>query len=234
MNHAEGIKTMAEQYIDGEIKARKAAAADLLDENLVGRRIETYSIGKALTWAYEAAPWRELLALAEDKGMADALDTVRRRATKKLTEDAESTSTSALTNEAGRLEREGLRLFLSRTTGWADMIREQEAEQAEQAEQAAAEPQAAEAPEETPAPTKTKAPSPAQLAMLKKIETREVLIRELGYGRPAAFSSDGRETLRVVQNCITNGFAECDTSTSLYKGQKVILTAAGRAALAAA
>jgi hypothetical protein len=231
MNHAEGIKTMAEQYIDGEIKARKAAAADLLDENLGGRRIETYSIGKALTWAYEAAPWRELLALAEDKGMADALDTVRRRATKKLTEDAESTSTSALTNEAGRLEREGLRLFLSRTTGWADMIREQEAEQAEQA---AAEPQAAEVPEKTPAPKTATTPSPAQLAMLKKIETGQVLIKELGYGRPAAFGPDGRETLRVLKNCITSGFAKCDTSTSLYHGQKVTLTEAGRAALAAA
>ena len=67
------------------------------------------------TEAGRARPWRLVLRSADQSGLAQALSEVRARARDTLLTNAETVSTSALTNESARLAREGLRHFLAMT-----------------------------------------------------------------------------------------------------------------------
>ncbi|CAL9611417.1 hypothetical protein SUDANB1_05634 [Streptomyces sp. enrichment culture] len=224
--YTEGVTYMARMYVDNETAARKALAEDLTSDHAFSiSRIE-----EVMRAAATAKPWRTVLRLIEerDKTVAQAIAAVRKNAVETLLTYGESRSTSDIRNEEERVNREGLRSFLSRTEGVIENIAEAEAAEQAKAEE---EPAAAEEAPAAPRPTGKK-PSPAQLAALRVIKTGHVVIRELGFGRPAAFGPHGRENLRVIKGVIAAGWAEQDASTSLYSGQKVVLTEAGAAHLA--
>ncbi|WP_431983932.1 hypothetical protein [Streptomyces qinglanensis] len=112
MSIAAAITQHAESVIAAE-RAARTRLADKLNgtETLTGRHF-----GEVMAAAANAAAWKELLTLAERKGsMRKAVELRRRQATRVLIEHRDSQSTSALTNEGERLEREGLRSFLSYT-----------------------------------------------------------------------------------------------------------------------
>lgn len=107
------LKAHATSAIDAESAARLRLAERATN---VDAELSSFIYADAVQAAGQAAPWRELLTLAEQKGtMRDAVATARRRALRSLLEYGESQSTSAITNEIERCKREGLRSFLSYT-----------------------------------------------------------------------------------------------------------------------
>lgn len=208
--------------------AREEAARDALAASLTrGREITGAMFQNVMDAAAAAAPWRDVLRLADRMTVAAALASVRQQATRALLEHGETTSTSALTNEERRTRREGLRGFLWSTEVAMDALENEEPPA----------PAPVPAPEPTPAPapapaaTSGRRPTDAQLRLLQLIHTGTVVVRESGRGGLRAYCPTGNVNIRAVETACRNGWAERDNTTSLYVGQKVTLTPEGRAHL---
>ncbi|MFF5655235.1 hypothetical protein [[Kitasatospora] papulosa] len=226
-NFIQYIRTMATNAIETETDKRARLAAHLTSDKVV----DALSFETVMTAAAEAKPWRTVLRIADTKTMAEAITEVREAATRQLIEHGESQSTSALRNEEDRMVREGLRRFLGRTSNFAEQIAayeqaDQEAA-AEQAEQPTAE---TKAPEQQP----TRKPSPAQARVLAVIATDTVALKRTGSSSHSpirAFGPNGAMNTRVVETCVSHGWAVLDSAATYYQGKPVTLTDAGRAAL---
>ncbi|EMF20383.1 hypothetical protein H114_32609 [Streptomyces gancidicus BKS 13-15] len=219
------VKMTAENFLKAESEARAALA-----ERLITTAVVDASAYETVMEATAAAkPWRDVLRIAENRTIAEAITAVRDRATSELLEYGESRSTSLIRNEEERMHREALRRFLGRTSGLVEQIAEEQAK-AEQAADEQPAPQAEE-PKAAPkaAPKSTPKPSPAQLRMIRQIAKGGVSVKILGHGRRQAFGVDGVGNTRLVETVIRLGFAEFDESTSFSGGRVVQLTDAGRA-----
>ncbi|MCC9686891.1 hypothetical protein [Streptomyces sp. MNU103] len=107
--------------------AREEAARDALAASLTrGQEITGAMFQNVMDAAAAAAPWRDVLRLADRMTVAAALTSVRQQATRALLEHGETTSTSALTNEERRTRREGLRGFLWSTEVAMDALENEE------------------------------------------------------------------------------------------------------------
>ncbi|MDX3672753.1 hypothetical protein [Streptomyces europaeiscabiei] len=81
-----------------------------------GVRLTTFLIRPAMVAEFEAEPWhRVLLIIGKGTEPVTAVRKVREDATDTLLESAPSQSSDALTNEADRMQREGLRRFIRDT-----------------------------------------------------------------------------------------------------------------------
>ncbi|GAB2331736.1 hypothetical protein [Streptomyces variabilis] len=223
-NHvAAHVLRTAHDAIKRETTARAELAAALTSD----REITAPLFQDAITHAAEAAPWRDVLRLTERMTVGAALTAVRDRTTRTLLEDGECVSTSALVNEERRLRREGLRAFLRSTEVAAEALQEQEQEVPAPVA-AVAEPAPTPAAPAPAAPVRR--PTEAQLRLLQLIATGTVIVRENGR-RLSAYCPTGNANFRAVETACRNGWAQRDNTTSLYVGQKVTLTPAGRALL---
>lgn len=221
----EFVKMTAENFLKAENEARAALAERLITTAAV----DASAYETVMEATATAKPWRDLLRIAENRTIAEAVTAVRDRATSELLEYGESRSTSLIRNEEERMHREALRRFLGRTSGWVEQIADEQAKAEQTADEQPA-PQAEEPkPAPKPAPRTAPKPSPAQLRMIRHIAKGGVSIKVLGHGRRQAFGVDGHGNTRLVETVIRLGFAEFDESTSLYNGQAVQLTDAGRA-----
>lgn len=107
------IETRANAAVNAERAARLRLAERAADPEAA---LTGYDHAEALKAAGMAAPWKDLLQLIERTGNAEkAIKAARRSALAALTEEHESLSTSALTNEIERFRREGLRSLLRDT-----------------------------------------------------------------------------------------------------------------------
>ncbi|MEU5834505.1 hypothetical protein ABZ820_12645 [Streptomyces diacarni] len=113
------VKEQANRVIAHERTARLRLAEAATNTDV---ELTSSDYANAMEAAAKAAPWKDLLAVAEKKGMRDALASVRSRATKHLIQYGETQSTSVVTNEIERCKREGLRTFLSNTEGMPDFF----------------------------------------------------------------------------------------------------------------
>lgn len=209
----------AQAAVAREETAREALAASLTR----GQEITGAMFQDVMDAAAAAAPWRDVLRLADRMAVAAALASARKQATRALLEHGEATSTSALTNEERRTRREGLRAFLWGSEVAMDAL--------ENEEPPAPAPEPTPAPAPAPAATSGRRPTDAQLRLLQLIHAGTVVVRENGRGGLRAYCPTGNVNIRAVETACRNGWAERDNSTSLYVGQKVTLTPEGRAHL---
>ncbi|MFF3096782.1 hypothetical protein [Streptomyces cyaneofuscatus] len=118
--HHRTVRTANEAIADEaqarESYMRKIASATAIDAN---------HLGPVLAAAGYAAPWRKVLTLLHTRPLADAVTTIRDHSTRILLERSETQSTSALTNEQARTEREALRRFLDRTDGTVERLQQE-------------------------------------------------------------------------------------------------------------
>lgn len=222
----------ADQAVQREQAARDALTADLAR----GQAITGAMFQNVMDAAAAAAPWRDVLRLADQTTVTAALRKVRGKATRDLLEHGETNSTSALTNEERRTRREGLRAFLWSTEAVMDALENEETVAPAPAPEPTPAPVPAPAAEPTPAPTRTASgprPTKAQRAILELLATETVVIRETSIGKARAYGPRGPVNITSVRAVISNRWAQLDTSTSLYVGQAVTLTTEGRAHLPA-
>jgi hypothetical protein len=118
--HHHTVRTANEALADEaqarESYMRKIASATAIDAN---------QLGPVLAAAGYAAPWRKVLTAVRSRPLADAVAAVRDHALRTLLERSETQSTSALTNEQARTEREALRRFLDHTAGTVDRLQQE-------------------------------------------------------------------------------------------------------------
>ncbi|MGC0418380.1 hypothetical protein [Embleya sp. AB8] len=178
-----------------------------------------------ITTAANAQPWHSLLERAEHCGLREALIIERRKATESLLVSGYGMSTCMITNAGRFAEQEGLRRFLSGT----ELIDITETPA----------PVAEPAPEPAPGPASIPVPpqkvTQAQRRVLQVIAEAGVAIYEGKIGQrrvETRKSGHVRPRMDMVQQAIERGWAVQDRSISLYRGQDVSLTDAGRAILA--
>lgn len=108
----DALTKKAQRYIHADTEAR----AELATAAASGRLLDTFVITPALTAQAVALPWRLLVTLHEaGYDFPTALVNIRAKLTSQLVERGEGSSSSAIVNETGRLEREGIRKFLMDT-----------------------------------------------------------------------------------------------------------------------
>ena len=146
MIYLSAIERTANEAVEDEEDARAKLAKHLTGPH----RIEAQDFEAVLTATAQARPWRRVLKLTETKGIPDALLTVRADTIRELIEHSEPQSTSTLTNEGARIEREALRRFLFNTEAFAERIKEDREKEA-----------AAPAEEPAPAPGSARRPTKA-------------------------------------------------------------------------
>ncbi|UQA95650.1 hypothetical protein [Streptomyces halobius] len=113
------------EHAKSVIAVEGAARARLADRLAGTAEITSFDYAAVMEAAANAAPWKNLLAIAERKGsVRDAVEKVRMQAFRVLVEYRESVSTSAITNEIDRVKREGLRSFLSYTEYALELLHE--------------------------------------------------------------------------------------------------------------
>ena len=168
-----------------------------------------------------AKPWAQLMQRIERKGVRDGLAEARAKATEALVEFGIALSTSLVTNAERLAAQDGLRRFLSGTQGM-------------DIEDDTPEPQEAEVrPEPAPAPVVVPQVTPAQKRTLAAIRDNGVRVSEMRVGQTKVAVRQGdKPRLDMVTWVIDQGWAQRDTSTSLYAGQNVTLTEIGEAILA--
>ncbi|MFC8723721.1 hypothetical protein [Streptomyces bacillaris] len=91
--------------------------------------IDANDLAPVLAASCYASPWRKVLTLTRTRPLIDAVDAARDHALQVLIERGETRSTSALTNEHARQEREGLRRFLDQTTSTIGRLKRESDEQ---------------------------------------------------------------------------------------------------------
>lgn len=207
----------AEIRIEADEKARTALAAALA--NTPATELTT-QIERALRSSAIAKPWRQLMQAVERYGVREGLLRQQGEALNALLSYGMGMSTCMVANAARLAEEDGLRRFL----GQIDTI--------EIAEDDAPAPE----PEPTPKPTMTRAAkaTPAQKRTLTAIKEAGVVLSERSASEgPRVTVNLGHVAPRrdMVEAVITKGWAARDTSTSLFNGQAVTLTAAGEAIL---
>ncbi|MFJ2205977.1 hypothetical protein [Streptomyces microflavus] len=118
--HHRTVRTANEAIADEaqarESYMRKIASATAIDAN---------QLGPVLAAAGYAAPWRKVLTLLHTRPLADAVSAIRGHSMRTLLERSETQSTSALTNEQARTEREALRRFLDQTDGTVERLQQE-------------------------------------------------------------------------------------------------------------
>ncbi|MEU0181440.1 hypothetical protein ABZ312_09650 [Streptomyces sp. NPDC006207] len=111
---AHGLRIFAENAIDAEEAARTRLAKALT----AGKPIDSYLLEGVIEKQADAANWRNLIdRLDKGEDVTEAVTKIRQMLTKRLLEYGESTSTSAISNDIARNEREAARRFLDRTGG---------------------------------------------------------------------------------------------------------------------
>lgn len=183
----------------------------------------THLMEAAMAADSEAKPWAELFRRIERHGVREGLAKQREKATEALVSYGIALSTSLVTNAARLHEQEGLRRFLSATNGM-------EVDE----ETPAGEPTLA--PDPAPAPAAVAAPkvTPAQKRTLGAINTQGVALREFMVAGGTKVTVERGEKPRkdMVEFVIDMGWAQRDTTRSLFQGQPVTLTEVGKAILA--
>ncbi|MFJ8852348.1 hypothetical protein [Streptomyces sp. NPDC102437] len=219
-NYADAIKCTAAEVIKDATAARTRLAEQLTD----GHAIDASAYEAVMQADASAQPWQTVLRRAEKVTLAEAIASVREDAAEELLGYGERQSTSALQNEQDRLCRESLREFLRRSRGVVERLTK-----AAEAQVAGQQPTPASA-----TPPAGRKPTKAQLATLQTIAAGGAKVREghIGGGWRAE-GPTGRLNARTVEACITQGWASRDVSTSLYRGQAITVTEAGRAHLPA-
>jgi hypothetical protein len=215
----EMLTNLAGDRIHSEDRARKALADEASDMTR-GLRAET--IRKAMRAAAEAAPYRALMEDTSDSSPDELFLKLRSRLTRQLIRAHSSSSSCDLINLEDRMKWDGVRRFLEDTDFLVDMLE-------------APEPTEAPAPAAQPEPPVSKRrPTPAQRKALELIAQGKVRRSQFTLKDPIRISSlNGSiyaDTFEVLRR---EGWAECDHSSSLFQGQAVSLTDAGRAALGA-
>lgn len=109
---AEGAKTLTAGFLRREEQARTKLA-----EHLAGGKPVTCDLLERLLSAQaDASNWRRVATrMARGQEAGEAVRQVRVHLTESLLEVGESRSTSAITNDMARMEREAVRTFLEAT-----------------------------------------------------------------------------------------------------------------------
>ncbi|MDT0377263.1 hypothetical protein RM572_00540 [Streptomyces sp. DSM 42041] len=221
---AADLQLIADNRFRHEAGVRADLAAALTDPDRPATYYDAASLLKATA---DAQPWHNLVRLAKSKGMDYAVTALREHYTRNLLERDETRSTSAFANEADRLDREAQRRFLADTEFFAPEEQPEQKATAEEVEPTVP----AEQPTEK---TDTPRPTPAQIKALDTIANASATVRQTRPGSPMAITtSPGRAKIRwdVMQRLQELGWAHRDNSTSLYRGQRMLITPAGRTAL---
>ncbi|MFF4726367.1 hypothetical protein ACFY3M_13650 [Streptomyces mirabilis] len=216
------LTNLAGTRIEAEDKARKALAAEAAD---MTKGLTSYSIRSAMEKTADAMPWRLLM---EDQGDGEQIKVflkLRKRLTSQLICTTSSTSSCTIVNEQDRLKWDGVRRFLQDTDYLVSAL--------EAAEEAAEEPTPAPEPE-LAKPVQGRRPTPAQRKALELIAQGGVTRSQFTLRDRERISSDNgtiyTDTFDVL---LREGWATLDSSKSLFQGQPIGLTEAGRAHLPA-
>ncbi|MFI2434684.1 hypothetical protein [Streptomyces sp. NPDC018693] len=218
------LTSLAGTRIEAEDKARKALVAEAAD---MTKGLTSYTIRTAMEKAADAMPWRLLMEDQSESEPVEVFVKLREQLTRQLIRTTSNTSTCTIANEQDRLKWDGVRRFLQDTDYLVSALKA--------AEQAAAEPAKGAAPAPEPAkPAPGRRPTPAQLKALELIAQGGVQRSQFGMKDRIRISGNGgviySDTLDVLER---EGWATVDYSTSLFHGQDVTLTDAGRAHLPA-
>ncbi|MFJ6561941.1 hypothetical protein ACIQMV_19185 [Streptomyces sp. NPDC091412] len=210
---------------NGEFQAAEDARKKLADACAIKGSNLTHLMNTALVADANAKPWADLFVRIERHGVREGLAKMRQKATEALVDFGIALSTSLVTNAERLAEQDGLRRFLSSTNGMD--IDEDQAPAEEAAPEVAAQPEPAPAPVEAPRVT------PAQKRTLEAIRDNGVKLSEFRVGQTQVSVERGEKPRKdMVMWVIEQGWAQCDTSRSLFTGQRVTLTKAGEAILA--
>ncbi|CAM5479416.1 MULTISPECIES: hypothetical protein [Streptomyces] len=215
------FESIASTYLSREEVARTKLADCLTD---LGQAVDTSRVRSAMEAAAEALPFRQVLAHAETAGLREALADMRKTLTRQLLTRSPGSSTCQIRNEAARMEIDAAQHFLATTDGLLERFADAPAEAIPQAE-----------PEPAPAPAPVDVPkaTQAQKRTLEAIRDNGVKLQEMKVGQAIVQVTNGTKPRKdMVEFAISQGWATKDTSTSLYVGQKVQLTALGEAILA--
>ncbi|PWI16004.1 hypothetical protein DI272_18910 [Streptomyces sp. Act143] len=214
--------------IEDEGKAREALATESRD---MTRSLTPYSMRKAMEKTADAMPWRLLLEEQGDDDPIEVFLKLRKRLTKQLVGTTSSSSSCTISNEQDRLKWDGIRRFLQDTDCIVSAL--------EAAERAANEP----APEPTPEPESksepakpvpARRPTPAQRKGLELIAQGGVKRTQFGLrNRERIGSENGTIYADTFEVLLRERWVTLDSSKSLFQGQPIELTEAGRAHLPA-
>lgn len=210
------LTTLAGSRIESEGKARNALAAEAAD---MTKALTPYVIREAMQAAADAMPYRILIEDQSDSDPAKVFLKLRRVLTRQLIKATSSTSTCEIANIEDRLKWDGVRRFLQDTAYLVDALNIPEGS----------------APTPEPAkPVPARRPTAAQRKALELIAAGGVRRTQFGLSNRERIRSEGgviyADTFEVL---LRERWAELDTSKSLFQGQPVSLTDAGRAHLSA-
>ncbi|KUN32505.1 hypothetical protein AQJ11_02975 [Streptomyces corchorusii] len=218
---AQVFQSLSATYTRREEAARTKLADCLMD---LGAAVDTSLVRAAMDAAAEALPFKMVLTHAETAGIREALADIRKQLTRQLLTRSPGSSTCQIRNEAARMEIDAAQHFLATTDGLLERFDDTPAEEAT--------PQAEPEPAPAPAPVDAPKVTPAQKRTLEAIRDNGVKLQEMRVGQAIVQVTNGIKPRKdMVEFAISQGWATKDTSTSLYVGQKVQLTALGEAIL---
>jgi hypothetical protein len=211
------LTTRAEDVFDQDVKARTR----LTDALTIDGATLDGLMDAALVSAGTAKPWHQLMKRMEVHGPAEGLAKQREEAIESLLQWGFGMSTSLVSNAQRLAEQDGLRRFLSATDGM--VINEEETPA----------PTEEPAPKPAPAPVTVPKVTPAQKRTLEAIRDNGVRLQEFRVAATRVEVARGERPRKdMVEFVIAQGWAQQDTTQSLFTGQLVSLTAVGEAILA--
>ncbi|MDQ1018879.1 hypothetical protein [Streptomyces afghaniensis] len=213
------LTSLAGTRIEAEGKAREALAEEAAD---MTKGLTSYTLRKALEATADAMPWRLLMEDQSESEPVEVFVKLREQLTRQLIRTTSNTSTCTISNEQGRLKWDGVRRFLQDTDYLVSAL--------EAAEKAAEEPTPAPEPAQ-PAPGRR--PTPAQRKALELIAQGGVKRSQRFKGAIRVGSLNGTIYADTFEVLIREGWVSVDYSQTLFHGQPVELTDAGRAHLPA-
>ncbi|MFD3851672.1 hypothetical protein ACFWVB_38240 [Streptomyces microflavus] len=215
MNATSAHKRLATRAAATIEKASTARTALIEALAFPGVRIDDL-MDAALSAEGEAKPWDRLLKRIDCHGVREGLAQQRQECMETLLQYRPNLSTSLVASAASIADQEGLRRFLA--------LSDIDIDDEDQAPAEAAAP--TKAPEAAPKAT------PAQKRTLRAIRDQEVKLHEYSIrdGRIVTSNDHANRPRRdMVAYVIAQGWAQADTSTSLFHGQRVTLTLIGEA-----
>ncbi|MFI1956989.1 hypothetical protein ACH46L_03610 [Streptomyces althioticus] len=211
------FESLAAPKLRAEDAARARLAECMTD---FGRGVDTSLVREAMLKAAIARPYREVLEVALDTGIREAIDRTRKSLARTLLTRAPGSSTCQINNEAARMEIEGAQNFLANTEGLLEHAAEAEADAP-----AGGDPEPVDVPKIGPVERRTlEAIRDNGAAFWKNRAGGFELWVERGY----------KPRKDMVEWAVSEGYAERDTTAGgLLTGQAVTLTDLGHDVLAA-
>ncbi|MFF0206404.1 hypothetical protein [Streptomyces althioticus] len=211
------FSSLADPKLRAENDARARLAECMTD---FGQGVDTHLVREAMLKAAIARPYREVLKVALNAGIREAIHRTRESLARNLLTRAPGSSTCQINNEAARMETEAAQDFLANTEGLLERAAESEAD----------------APAgDDPEPIDAAEIGPAERGTLVAIRDNGAAFWKNRAGGFELWVERGSKPRKdMVEWAVSEGYAERDTAADgLLTGQVVTLTDLGHDILAA-